>query len=133
EDTGGPHLPRRVPGTKRGPGTGPLTRPVLSDADLRRIRAALDSAQAQAPAPAPERPAPLPRRARDASKANQPPAHTARPESPAALLPTRPKKAPAEPAPAVPPPRPGVVTEETREIGRASCRERGGGGGGAGG
>ena len=113
EDKGGPPLPRREPGTKRGPGTGPLTRPVLSDSDLQRIRAALDSAQAQAPAPPFERPAPLHRRVRDASKANQPPAHTARPELPAALLPTRPKKAPTEPAPAVPPPRPGDVAEET--------------------
>ena len=113
EDTGGPHLPRRVPGTKRGPGTGPLARPVLSDSDLQRIRAALDSAQAQAPAPPAERPALLPRRVRNASKANQPSAHAARPELPAALLPTRPKKAPTEPAPAVPPPRPGEVAEET--------------------
>ena len=114
EDNGGPPLPRRAPGTKRGPGTGPLARPVLSDSDLQRIRAALDSAHAQAPAPPAERPARLPRRVRDTSKASQAPAHTARPESPAALLPTRPKKAPTEPAPAVPPPRPGEVAEETR-------------------
>ena len=113
EDTGGPPLPRRAPSAKRGPGTGPLTRPVLSDSDLQRIRAALDSAQGQAPAPSAGRPALLPRRVRDTSKANQPPAHTARPESPAALLPTRPKKAPTEPAPAVPPPRPGEQAEET--------------------
>ena len=53
EDNGGSPLPRRVPGTKRGPGTGPLARPVLSDSDLQRIRAALDSAQAQAPRPRP--------------------------------------------------------------------------------
>ena len=51
EDNGGPPLPRRVPGTKRGPETGPLARPALSDSDLKRIRTALDSAQAQASAP----------------------------------------------------------------------------------
>jgi hypothetical protein len=114
EDKGGPPLPRRAPGTKRGPGTGPLTRPVLSDSDLRRIRAALDSAQAQAPAPLAERPAPLPRRARRASNGSEPPAPTARPELPTSLLPSRRKKAPTEPPPAVPAPRPGAVTEETR-------------------
>ena len=47
EDKGGPLLPRREPGTKRRPGTGPLTRPVLSESDLQRIRAALDSAPAR--------------------------------------------------------------------------------------
>jgi hypothetical protein len=115
EDTGGPHLPRRVPGTKRAPGTGPLARPVLSDSDLQRIRAALDSAQAQASAQAPpaERPASLLRRALDSSKGSEPPAHTAWPESRASLLPTRPKKALKEPPPAVPAPRPSEVTEET--------------------
>ncbi len=124
EDNGGPPLPRREPGTKRGPGTGPLIRPVLSDSDLQRIRAALDSAQAQAPTPPAERPAPLPRRVRDTSGANQPPAHTARPGLPAALLPTRPKKAPTEPAPAVPPPRPGQVAEETRGQPDATAQPR---------
>jgi len=113
EDKGGPPLPRRMPGTKRGPGTGPLARPVLSESDLQRIRAALDSAQAQASAPPAERPASLPRRVPGVSKGSEPPARTARPERPAAFLSTRPKKAPAEPPPAVPPPGPGEVTEET--------------------
>ena len=112
EDQGGSPLPRRMPGTKRGPGTGPLTRPELSDSDLQRIRAALDSAQAQASAPPAERPAPLPRRVPDVGSESEPPARTARP-APAALLPTRRKKTPTEPPPAVPAPRPGRVTEET--------------------
>ena len=113
EDKGGSPLPRRVPGTKRGPGTGPLTRPELSDSDLQRIRSALDSAQAQASAPPAERPAPLPRRVRDAGNGSEPPAPTARPESPAALLPTRRKKTPTEPPPAMPAPRPGEAPEGT--------------------
>jgi len=112
EDSGGPPLPRRVPGTKRGPGTGPLARPALSESDLQRIRAALDSAQAQAPAPSAEPPAPLPRRVRRVGDGSEPPARTALPELPAALLPTRPKKAPTEPLPAVPAPRPGEATEQ---------------------
>jgi hypothetical protein len=113
EDKDGSPLPRRVPGTKRGPGTGPLTRPELSDSDLQRIRAALDSAQAQASAPPAERPAPLPRRVPDVGNEGEPPARTARPV-PAALLPTRRKKTPTEPPPAVPAPRPSRVTEETK-------------------
>jgi hypothetical protein len=118
EDKGGPPLPRRVPGTKRGPGTGPLTRPVLSDSDLQRIRAALDSAQAEPSAPpaelsAPpaELSAPLPQRVPDVGNGSEPPAH--RPELPAAFLPTRSKKARKESPPAVPAPRPGGVAEET--------------------
>jgi hypothetical protein len=115
EDKGGSPLPRRVPGTKRGPGTGPLARPALSESDLQRIRAALDSVQAQARAPAPpnERPAPLPRRTRRADSGTEPPAHTPLPELPAAFLPTRPKEAPTKPPPGVPAPRPGEATEET--------------------
>jgi hypothetical protein len=117
EDNGGSPLPRRVPGTKRGPGTGPLARPALSDSDLKRIRTALDSEQAQASvqpqAPPAEEPATLPRRAPAASKTSEPHAQTARPESRISLLPTRPKKAPKEPPPAVPAPRPSEVTEET--------------------
>jgi hypothetical protein len=113
EDQGGPPLPRRVPGTKRGPGTGPLTRPELSDSDLQRIRAALASAQAQASAPPVERPTTLPRRVPDVGNESEPPARTARP-APAALLPTRRKKTPTEPPPAVPAPRPSQVTEETK-------------------
>jgi hypothetical protein len=108
EDKGGPLLPRRVPGTKRRPGTGPLTRPVLSESDLQRIRAALDSAQASSP-PA-ERPAALPRRVPKVSKGSEPP--TPRPELSTALLPTPPKETPTEPPPAVPAPRPGEATEE---------------------
>jgi hypothetical protein len=115
EDSGRPPLPRRVPGMKRGPGTGPLARPTLSESDLQRIRAALDSAQAQAQAPAPpdERPAPLPRRTRRAGSGTEPPVHTPLPELPAAFLPTRPKDAPTKPPPDVPAPRPGEATEET--------------------
>jgi hypothetical protein len=108
EDKGGPLLPRRVPGTKRRPGTGPLTRPVLSESDLQRIRAALDSVQASSPAA--ERPAALPRRVPKVSNRSEPP--TTRPELPTALLPTPPKKTPTEPPPAVPAPRPGEATEE---------------------
>jgi hypothetical protein len=108
EDKGGPLLPRRVPGTKRRPGTGPLTRPVLSESDLQRIRAALDSAQASSP-PA-KRPAALPRRVPKARNGSEPP--TTRPELPTALLPTPPKETPTEPPPAVPAPRPGEATEE---------------------
>jgi hypothetical protein len=113
EDKGGPPLPRRVPGTKRGPGAGPLTRPVLSESDLQRIRSALDSAQAQVSAPPAERPAPLPRRVRGVRNGSEPPARTARPDLPAALLPTRRKKTPTEPPPAVSAPMPSQVTEET--------------------
>jgi hypothetical protein len=113
EDKDGSPLPRRVPGTKRGPGTGPLARPELSDSDLQRIRAALDSAQAQASAPPAERPAPLPRRFPDVGSESEPPARSARPV-PAALLPTQRKKTPTEPPPAVPAPRPSQVTEETK-------------------
>jgi hypothetical protein len=105
EDSGGSPLPRRVPGAKRGLGTGPLARPVLSDSDLQRIRAAVDSAQAQAAAPPAERPAPLPRRAPDTGNGSEPPAHRARPESPASLLPTRSGAAPTQPPPAIPAPR----------------------------
>ena len=112
EDKGGSPLPQRVPGTKRGPGTGPLTRPELSDSDLQRIRAALDSVQAQASAPPAERPASLPRRVPDVGNESGPPARTARPELPAALLPTRRKKTRTEPPPAVPAPRPSQVTQE---------------------
>jgi hypothetical protein len=116
EDSGGPLLPRRVPGMKRGPGTGPLARPALSESDLQRIRAALDSAQAEAQAPAPpaERPAPLPRRTRRAGSGTEAPAHTPLPELPAAFLPTRPEEAPTKPPPGVPAPRPGEATEETK-------------------
>jgi hypothetical protein len=116
EDNGGSPLPRRVPGTKRGPGTGPLVRPALSDSDLKRIRTALDSEQAQASAqpqaPPAEQPVALPRRAPGASKPSEPHAHTALPKSRTSLLPTRPKKAPKEPPPAVPAPRSSEVTEE---------------------
>ena len=118
EGKGGSPLPRRVPGTKRGPGTGPLTRPVLSDSDLQRIRAALDSAQTQPSAPPAELSAspaelsaPLPQRVPDVGNGSEPPADT--PELPAAFLPTRPKKAGKESPPAIPAPRPGEVTEET--------------------
>ena len=113
EDKGGSPLPRRVPGTKRGPGTGPLARPALSESDLHRIRAALDSVQAQASAPPAERPTTLPRRVPDVGNESDPPARTARP-APAALLPARRKKTPTEPPPAVPAPRPSQVTEETK-------------------
>src|SRR5215471_10657989 len=121
EDHGGLPLPRRVPGTKRGPGTGPLTRPVLSDSDMQRIRSALDSAHAEAPASGSEasappdgQPAPLTQREPDAGNGSEPPAHTTRPELPAAFLPTRRKKAATEAPPAVPAPRPGEATEETK-------------------
>jgi hypothetical protein len=59
EDSGSLPLPRRVPGINRGPGTGPPARPDLSESDLRRIRAAIDSAHTQAPAPATATPAGL--------------------------------------------------------------------------
>jgi hypothetical protein len=113
EDKGGP-LPRRVPGTKRGPGTGPLTRPVLSESDLQRIRAALDSAHVQASAPPAERPAPLPRRVPGVGNRSEPPVLIGRLELPAALLPIRPEETPTETLPAVPAPtRPGDAAEET--------------------
>src|SRR5215831_3758313 len=113
EDKGGSPLPRRVPGTKRGPGTGPLARPVLSDSDLHLIRAALDSAQAQVPAPAAELSAPLPQRAPEAGNGSEPSVPIGRVELPAAFLHTPPKKARTESPPAVPAPRPGAGTEET--------------------
>ena len=97
EDKGGPPLPRRVPGTKRRPGTGSITRPVLSDSDLRRIRAALDSAQAQVSAPPAELSAPLPQRAPEADHRSEPPAPTPRP---AAAPPADPPLVPAQRAPA---------------------------------
>jgi hypothetical protein len=113
EDKGGPPLPRRVPGTKRGPGAGPLTRPVLSESDLQRIRAALDSAHVQASAPPAERPAPLTQRVPGVGNGSEPPVLVGRLELSAALLPTRPEETPTETLPAVPAPtRPGDATEE---------------------
>jgi hypothetical protein len=105
DDSGASPLPRRAPGAGRGPGGRPLKRPALSESDLQRMRAALDSAHAQADAPpakppAPKPPAPLPQRAPDESNETDPAPSPARPELPASLLPT-PRQAPLEPPPAV--------------------------------
>ena len=122
EDHGGSPLPRRVPGAKRGPGTGPLARPVLSETDLQRIRAALDSAHAQVSALPAERPAPLPRRVPGAGNGGKAPVPIGRLELPAALLLTQLKEAPTEAPAAVPVPRPGETTEETERQVAAQSR-----------
>ena len=113
EDNGVAPLPRRAPGVKRRPESGPLARPVLSASDLERIRAALDSAEnggstqedavpAVLPAPLVSAPSGMtdeirttpgnaaqPVRA-DAKlvPAHQPPAHPPRPASPKAAGPS---------------------------------------------
>jgi len=58
EDRGAAPLPRRAPGAGRGPAERPLKRPALSESDLQRMRAALDSAHAEADAPPAKPPAP---------------------------------------------------------------------------
>jgi hypothetical protein len=100
EDRGATPLPRRAPGTGQGQGARPLKRPELSQSDLQRMRAALDSARAEADAPPAKPPAPPPRQAPDESDGADPSPSTARPELPAPLLPT-PRQAPLEPPPAV--------------------------------
>jgi hypothetical protein len=100
EDRGATPLPRRAPGAGRGQGARPLKRPALSESELQRMRAALDSAHAEADAPPAKPPAPLPRRAPDESNRTDPSPSTARLEPPAPLLPT-PRQAPLEPPPAV--------------------------------
>lgn len=112
DDSGAAPLPRRVPGTGRGPGARPLTRPALSESDLQRMRAALDSAQAQAAAPPAKLPAPLPRRVPGESNGGEPPPSTARPELPASLLPA-PRETLLDSPPAVPAARSSLATEET--------------------
>jgi hypothetical protein len=113
EDHGGPALPRRVPGTNRGPGTGPLARPVLSESDLQRIRAALDSAHAQVSAPPAGWFAPRPGRVPGVGSGSEQPVVTGRLELPAASLSARPEEAPTEALPVLPAPRPGDAPEET--------------------
>jgi hypothetical protein len=97
---------------------------VLSDSDMQRIRAALDSAQAQAPAPPAEQAAPLPRRVRKARDESEGPARTTRQEVPAALLSISLKTAPTEPPPAVPAPRPAEVADETERQPDAAAQPR---------
>ena len=104
KDSRVPPLPRRVPGSNRGSGTGPLLPPVvLSEPELQRIRAALDGAAD--PDDAEDRtsplqdaaegkvstrqnaatsgpPASLPRRVRDPGRGPEPPAGTVRPRLP---------------------------------------------------
>jgi hypothetical protein len=123
EDRGDTPLPRRAPGAGRGPGARPLKRPALSESDLQRMRAALDSAHAQADAPPAERPAPPSRQAPDESKGPDPSPSTARPELPASLLPT-PRQAPNKPPPAVRAARSSQVTEETGRQPDAADRPR---------
>ena len=123
EDRGATPLPRRAPGAGRGPGARPLKRPALSESDLKRMRAALDSAHGEADAPPAEPPASLPRRAPDESKGTEPLPSTARTEPPASLLPT-PRRAPLEPPPAVRAARSGLVTEETGRQPDAADRPR---------
>ena len=86
DDSRVPALPRRVPGDKRRPGTGPVAPLVLSEADIQRIRSALDAVGEQASpqndaAPV-ERPSSLPRRVPKTSGHGPPaaaPAPTAQP------------------------------------------------------
>jgi hypothetical protein len=112
EDRGTTPLPRRAPGAGREPGARPVKRPVLSESDLQRMRAALDSAHAEADAPPAEPPAPRPRPAPDESEGTEPFPSTAQPELPASVPPT-PRQALLEPPPAVPAARRSLVTEET--------------------
>jgi hypothetical protein len=100
-----------------------VKRPALSESDLQRMRAALDSAHAEADAPPAEPPASLPRRAPDESKVTDPSPSTARPEPPASLLPT-PRRGPLEPPPSVRAARSGLVTEETGRQPDAADRPR---------
>jgi hypothetical protein len=110
DDLGGASLPRRVPGTRRGPGGDPVIWPELSESDLQRIRAALDSAHAEADAPPAELSASLPQRAAGAGNGSKPPAHTGRLETTISRLPT-----PTAAPPTIPAARSSPVTEETRE------------------
>lgn len=119
EDSGASPLPRRVPGNKRGPGieqSGPLVRPMLSEQDLERIRAALDSAgdepSPQEHAATAELPASLPRRVRGAGDRPEPPTHMAWPASSASLLNSGSEEVQEELSPAVPVSRPGEVAED---------------------
>ena len=105
EDRGATPLPRRAPGAGQGQGARPLKRPELSESDLQRMRAALDSARAEADAPPAKPPAPPPRQAPDESDGAEAPADVVWPELPHSPVPT-PRQAPKEPV-AVPPARSG--------------------------
>ena len=119
EDSRVPPLPRRVPGDRRRLGTGPAVPPVLSDADIERIRNALNAAGEQAPPPDPaapppdpaapaERPSRLPRRVPSAS-GHEPPVRPVLPPSSPDFLPA---EAPAQPLQGIPAAMASGVTEE---------------------
>jgi hypothetical protein len=119
EDSRVAPLPRRVPGDRRRPGTGPAAPPALSDADIERIRNALNAAGEQAsppdpaaPPPGPAAPAerlsPLPRRVPSAS-GHEPPARPVLPPSSPDFLSA---KAPPQPPQGIPAVMAGGVTEE---------------------
>ena len=106
EDSRDPPLPRRMPGDRRRPGTGPPAPLVLPESVIQRIRAALDSegdeASLQEHAASAEQSAALPRRVPGANNGPEPPARIARPDLSASLLQSRPDEAPTEVFPAVP-------------------------------
>jgi hypothetical protein len=91
EDNRVPPLPRRVRGAGGMPGAAArVTRPVLSESSLQRIRAAFyaepEQLTGQKQAASSQRPAPLPRRVPGANDGPMPPARITRPELPASLL-----------------------------------------------
>jgi hypothetical protein len=116
DDSRVPALPRRVPGDKRRPGTGPVARLVLSEADIQRIRDALDAVGEQASpqndaAPV-ERPSSLPRRVPKTS-GHGPPAPVAQPVPSPFLSASISAEALTEPQ-GIPAARASEVTEEIK-------------------
>jgi hypothetical protein len=120
DDSRVPALPRRVPGDKRRPGTGPVARLVLSEADIQRIRDALDAVGGQASpqndaAPV-ERPSSLPRRVPKTSGHGPPaaaPAPAAQPVQSPFLPPSLSAESLTEPQ-GIPAARASEVTEEIK-------------------
>ena len=106
EDSRDPPLPRRVPGDRRKPGTGPAAPLVLPESVIQRIRAALDAvgdeASPQEDAARTEQPASLPERVPGANNGPAPPEEMARPQVPASLLRSQPDEASTDEFPAVP-------------------------------
>jgi hypothetical protein len=133
EDSGASPLPRRAPGNKRGPGigqSGPLARPVLSEQDFERIRAALDSAGDEASpqehAATAERPASLPRRVQGSGDGPEPTRHMAGLELPASLLHSGSEEAQEERPPAEQQPERQDRDEEPASPEKAPVRQENG-------
>ena len=121
DDSRVPSLPRRVPGDKRRPGTGPVAPLVLSEADIQRIRNALDAVGEQASpendaAPV-ERPSSLPRRVPKTSGHGPPvaaPTPAAQPVPSPFLSASLSAEALTKEPQAIPAARAGGVTEEIK-------------------